>query len=203
MSRPYLFAAARTQLPAGLGIALADSEAFEQVPKKPRPLRKLADAAESAQTHHRNHSLGGMNSRPSGPSRFFVQGRLRHAEHRRLAGRRPYPPRAMRCSFSRKPLRVRSRLACQARHALKPSGIRIATSSVASHIILSSGGARRRRTEGSAFVTRRVRDTVERIGQAPSGKSGALSFDYIMDDATPHTPHFIDANLPRRRCHAC
>ncbi|HYS87527.1 MAG TPA: hypothetical protein VEN78_21375, partial [Bradyrhizobium sp.] len=30
----YLFAAARTQLPAGLGIALADFEAFEQVQSK-------------------------------------------------------------------------------------------------------------------------------------------------------------------------
>jgi hypothetical protein len=43
-----------------------------------------------------------------------------------------------------------------------------------------------------SVVNAGVRDTVERIGQALKWH-GALSFDYILDDAT-HTPHFIDAN---------
>ncbi|MDB5635877.1 MAG: hypothetical protein JWP51_785 [Bradyrhizobium sp.] len=43
-----------------------------------------------------------------------------------------------------------------------------------------------------SVVAREVRDTVERIGQALNWH-GALSFDYIRDDATG-TPHFIDAN---------
>jgi hypothetical protein len=43
-----------------------------------------------------------------------------------------------------------------------------------------------------SVVSAEVRDTVERIGQALNWH-GALSFDYIRDDAT-RTPHFIDAN---------
>jgi hypothetical protein len=43
-----------------------------------------------------------------------------------------------------------------------------------------------------SVVSAQVRDTVERIGQALNWH-GALSFDYILDDATK-TPHFIDAN---------
>jgi hypothetical protein len=43
-----------------------------------------------------------------------------------------------------------------------------------------------------SVVNPRVRDTVARIGQALAWH-GALSFDYILDDAT-RTPHFIDAN---------
>jgi len=43
-----------------------------------------------------------------------------------------------------------------------------------------------------SVVSAGVRDTVERIGQALRWH-GALSFDYIQDDAT-RTPHFIDAN---------
>jgi hypothetical protein len=43
-----------------------------------------------------------------------------------------------------------------------------------------------------SVVACEVRDTVERIGQALNWH-GALSFDYIRDDATG-TPHFIDAN---------
>src|SRR5436305_381377 len=43
-----------------------------------------------------------------------------------------------------------------------------------------------------SVVSARVRQTVERIGQALKWH-GALSFDYIRDEATK-TPHFIDAN---------
>jgi hypothetical protein len=43
-----------------------------------------------------------------------------------------------------------------------------------------------------SVVNAMVREIVERIGQA-LGWHGALSFDYILEDATG-TPHFIDAN---------
>ena len=43
-----------------------------------------------------------------------------------------------------------------------------------------------------SVVSAEVRNTVERIGQALKWH-GALSFDYIRDEAT-RTPHFIDAN---------
>jgi len=87
----YLFCRARTQLPAGLGIALADFEAFEQVQSKagfaslltrlkvPQPTTEIIRSADEFAAER--------------PYPFFRQGRLRHREHRRLAGRRRTPAR--------------------------------------------------------------------------------------------------------------
>jgi len=92
----YLFAAARTQLPAGLGIALADFEAFEQVQSKagfaslltrlkvPQPSTEVIRSADEFAAER--------------PYPFFVKGRLRHCERRRPGGSATSTS-AMRCSF--------------------------------------------------------------------------------------------------------
>src|SRR5216683_2816815 len=189
----YLFAAARQKLPAGVGIALADFAAFEQVQSKAR----LATLLTQLKVTQPDTEI------------------IRSADD--FAANRPYPffVKAAFGTASAGVWRVGDAhardallLELEAHHAFaqglliqaavpgsleRTQGVFDRGGLVASHIY-------RQVVEGPgggdvikiSVVSAGVRDTVERIGQALQWH-GALSFDYIRDDAT-NTPHFIDAN---------
>jgi predicted ATP-grasp superfamily ATP-dependent carboligase len=189
----YLFAAARKQLPDGLGIALADFEAFEQVQSKAR----LADLLTQLKVTQ--------------PATAVV----RSAEE--FAAERPYPF-FVKAAFGTASAGVWRVGDARRRDALlveleehnafadgllvqaAVSGSLERTQAVFDRGRLVASHIYRQVAEGPgggdvlklSVVSAGVRDTVERIGQALKWH-GALSFDYIRDDATK-TPHFIDAN---------
>ena len=189
----YLFAAARKRLPFGLGIALADFEAFEQVQSK-TALASLLTRLKVMQ-----------------PTTDIV----RSADQ--FAADRPYPffVKAAFGTASAGVWRVgdahqRDALLVQLEqhHAFAPgllvqaavTGSLERTQAVFDRGRLVASHIYRQVAEGPgggdvlkiSVVSAGVRETVERIGQALKWH-GALSFDYIRDDATK-TPHFIDAN---------
>jgi predicted ATP-grasp superfamily ATP-dependent carboligase len=189
----YLFAAARKQLPSSLGIALADFEAFEQVQSKA--------------------SLADLLTRLNVPQpRTDI---VRSADE--FASERPFPL-FVKAAFGTastgvwrvRDARQRDALLLQlAQRNAFAEGLLVQTSVtgslertqgvfdrgrlVASHIywqvVEGPGGGDVLKV---SVVSAEVRETVERIGQALKWH-GALSFDYILDEATK-TPHFIDAN---------
>ena len=189
----YLFAAAREQLPAGLGIALADFEAFEQVQSK-ASLAALLTRLKVAQpqTDIIRSPDEFVTERPIP---FFVKAAFGTAS----AG-------VWRVSD----VRQRDALLLQLeRQNAFADGLLVQaavigalerTQAVFDHGRLVASHIYRQVVEGPGggdvlkiSVNRaEVRETVERIGQALAWH-GALSFDYIRDDATG-TPHFIDAN---------
>jgi predicted ATP-grasp superfamily ATP-dependent carboligase len=189
----YLFAAARKQLPAGLGIALADFEAFEQVQSKAGFATLL------------------MQLNVTQPDTEII----RSADE--FAGKRPYPffVKAAFGTASAGVWRVgdvRQRdallLQLEAHNAFAEgllvqaavSGALERTQAVFDRGRLVASHIYRQVVEGPgggdvlkiSVVSAGVRNTVARIGQALKWH-GALSFDYIRDDATK-IPHFIDAN---------
>jgi predicted ATP-grasp superfamily ATP-dependent carboligase len=189
----YLFAAARKQLPPGLGIALADFEAFEQLQSKARLATLLTQ----------------LNVKQ--PATEIV----RSADE--FATERPYPF-FVKTAFGTASAGVwrvgdeheRDALLLQleAHHAFaegllvqaavtgaleRTQGVfdrgRLVASHIYRQVVEGPGGGDVLKI---SVVSAGVRDTVMRIGQALKWH-GALSFDYILDDATK-TPHFIDAN---------
>jgi predicted ATP-grasp superfamily ATP-dependent carboligase len=189
----YLFAAARKQLPAGLGIALADFETFEQVQSKA--------------------SFAALLTRLNIPQP--ATGIIRSADE--FAAQRPYPF-FVKAAFGTASAGVWRVGDARQRDALLLQLERInafaegllvqaavigaleRTQAVFDHGRLVASHIYRQIAEGPgggdvlkiSVVNAGVRRTVERIGQALAWH-GALSFDYILDDATK-TPHFIDAN---------
>jgi predicted ATP-grasp superfamily ATP-dependent carboligase len=189
----YLFAAARRQLPAGLGIALADFETFEQVQSKagfatlltqlkiPQPKTDIIGSADEFAAER--------------PFPFFVKAAFGTAS----AG-------VWRVGDARQRdvllLQLRQLNAFAAGLLVQAAivGSLERTQAVFDRGRLVACHIYRQMVEGPgggdvlkiSVVNAQVRDTVARIGQALAWH-GALSFDYILDDATG-TPHFIDAN---------
>jgi predicted ATP-grasp superfamily ATP-dependent carboligase len=189
----YLFAAARNQLPTGLGIALADFEAFEQVQSKaglaalltrlkvPQPKTELVRSANEFAAER--------------PFPFFVKAafgtasagvwRVADAQQRDALLLRLEPHNAFA-----EGLLVQAAVA----------GALERTQSVFDHGRLVALHIYRQVVEGPGggdvlkiSVNRAdVRATVARIGEALAWH-GALSFDYILEQAS-QTPYFIDAN---------
>jgi predicted ATP-grasp superfamily ATP-dependent carboligase len=189
----YLFAAARERLPSGLGIALADFEAFEQVQSK-ATLAELLARLDVPQ-----------------PRTEIV----RSADE--FSGDRPYPffVKATFGTASTGVWRVRDAherdivLTLLEQHNAFAEGLLVQaavtgslerTQNVFDRGRLVAGHIYRQVVEGPgggdvlkiSVVNSQVREIVMRIGRALDWH-GALSFDYIRDDATG-TPHFIDAN---------
>ncbi|MGO8909441.1 MAG: hypothetical protein ACLQDM_08990 [Bradyrhizobium sp.] len=189
----YLFAAARKQLPPGLGIALADFEAFEQVQSKaslaalltrlkvPQPKTDVVRSADEFAAER--------------PYPFFVKAAFGTAS----AG-------VWRVGDARRRDALLQQLQQQDGFAngllvqAAVTGSLERTQAVFDHGRLVASHIYRQLVEGPgggdvlklSVVSDEVREIVERIGRALKWH-GALSFDYIRDSAT-ETPHFIDAN---------
>ncbi len=189
----YLFAAARKQLPPGLGIALADFEAFEQVQSKAR-LAELLTRLNVPQ-----------------PATDIVR------SANEFAKARPYPY-FIKTSFGTASAGVwrvgDDRQRDLLLQELEKNGafaegvvVQAAITGTLERTQAVFDGGRlvachiyRQMMEGPgggdvlklSVIRSEVRETVERIGQALKWH-GALSFDYIRDDTTA-TPYFIDAN---------
>jgi predicted ATP-grasp superfamily ATP-dependent carboligase len=189
----YLFAAARKQLPAGLGIALADFEAFEQVQGKagfaglltrlnvPQPTTEIIRSADEFAAER--------------PYPFFVKAAFGTASAGvwRVGDVRQRDALLVQLealdAFAHG-LLVQTAVTgvLERTQAVFDRGRRVA-SHIYRQVVEGPGGGDVLKI---SVVNAGVRDTVERIGQALKWH-GALSFDYILDDAT-NTPHFIDAN---------
>jgi predicted ATP-grasp superfamily ATP-dependent carboligase len=189
----YLFAAARQKLPAGLGIALAEFAAFEQVQSKasfatlltqlgvPQPRTEIVRSADE---------FAAARSYP-----FFVKAAFGTAS----AG-------VWRVGDA--PARDALLLQLEQQNAFADgllvqaavTGSLERTQAVFDHGRLVASHIYRQVVEGPgggdvlkiSVVDAQVRNTVAQIGEALTWH-GALSFDYIREDATG-TPHFIDAN---------
>jgi predicted ATP-grasp superfamily ATP-dependent carboligase len=189
----YLFAAARKKLPSGLGIALADFEAFEQVQSKasladllrrlnvPQPHTELVRSADEFAAER--------------PFPFFVKAAFGTAS---TGVWRVADPRQRDAVLLQ--LQHHSAFAGGLLVQAAVSGALERTQAVFDRGRLIACHIYRQAAEGPgggdvlklSVVRRGVRDTVERIGHALDWH-GALSFDYIHEDTT-ETPHFIDAN---------
>ena len=189
----YLFAAARQQLPARLGIALADFEAFEQVQSKaglaelltrldvPQPRTELVRSADE---------FVAMRPYP-----FFVKAafgtastgvwRVRDGQQRDavLAQLQQHDAFA-------EGLLVQAAVtgSLERTQAVFDRG-RLVASHIYRQVVEGPGGGDVLKI---SVVNAQVREIVERIGHALDWH-GALSFDYIREDVTG-TPYFIDAN---------
>jgi glutathione synthase/RimK-type ligase-like ATP-grasp enzyme len=189
----YLFAAARKRLPSGLGIALADFEAFEQVQSKagfadlltrlnvPQPKTDIVRSADEFAAER--------------PYPFFVKAafgtasagvwRVRDAHQRdallvQLEARNAFAEGLL--------VQAAVTGSLERTQAVFDRG-RLVASHIYRQVVEGPGGGDVLKV---SVVSAEVRRTVEQIGQALSWH-GALSFDYIRDDAT-ETPYFIDAN---------
>jgi biotin carboxylase len=189
----YLFAAARKQLPNGLGIAVADFDAFEQVQSKaslvelltrlkvPQPATEVVrTAAEFA---------------VSRPFPFFVKAAFGTASTGvwRVGDERQRD--ALLVQFDQQGAFADGLLVQAA-----VTGALERTQAVFDHGRLVACHIYRQLAEGPgggdvlklSVASKEVSEIVERIGGALHWR-GALSFDYIRDE-TSATPHFIDAN---------
>jgi len=189
----YLFAAASGKLPSSLGVALADFEAFEQVQSKatlaelltrldiPQPRTEVVRSADEFVADR--------------PYPFFVKSafgtastsvwRVRDAHQRDtvLAQLQQHDAFA-------EGLLVQAAVtgSLERTQAVFDRG-RLVASHIYRQVVEGPGGGDVLKI---SVVSAQVREIVERIGQALIWH-GALSFDYIREDATG-TPHFIDAN---------
>ena len=189
----YLFAAARRRLPSGLGVALADFEAFEQVQSKARLaelLTRLDVPQPRTEIVRSADEFAAMRVFP-----FFVKAafgtastgvwRVHDAQRRDTV----LAQLEQQGAFA-EGLLVQAAVAGTLE---RTQGVFDRGRLVASHIY-------RQMVEGPgggdvlkiSVVSAPVREIVMRIGSALDWH-GALSFDYIRDAATG-TPYFIDAN---------
>src|SRR6266567_4262442 len=180
-------------IPAGLGIALADFEAFEQVQSKagfaslltrlkvPQPTTEIIRSADEFAAER--------------PYPFFVKAAFGTASagvwrvgdvHQRDA----LLVQLEALDAFAHGLLVQAAVtgALERTQAVFDRGRRVA-SHIYRQVVEGPGGGDILKI---SVANAGVRDTVEKIGQALRWH-GALSFDYILDDAT-NTPHFIDAN---------
>ena len=189
----YLFAAARKQLPAGLGIALADFEAFEQVQSKAgfaTLLTQLNVTQPDTEIIRSADEFAGERRYP-----FFVKAAFGTASAGvwRVGGVRQRDALLLRLAADgafAEGLLVQAAVsgALERTQAVFDRG-RLVASHIYRQVVEGPGGGDVLKI---SVVSAGVRNTVARIGQALKWH-GALSFDYIRDDATK-IPHFIDAN---------
>lgn len=189
----YLFAAARKQLPSSLGIALADFGAFERVQSKasfadlltqlnvPQPKTDIVRSANDFAAER--------------PYPFFVKAAFGTASAGVWRVRDAYQRDALlvqleaRNAFA-EGLLVQAAItgSLERTQAVFDRG-RLVASHIYRQVVEGPGGGDVLKI---SVVSTEVRRTVEQIGHALNWH-GALSFDYIRDDATK-TPYFIDAN---------
>jgi predicted ATP-grasp superfamily ATP-dependent carboligase len=189
----YLFAAARKRLPPGLGIALADFEAFEQVQSKAsfaalltqlnvqQPTTEIVRSTEQFAAHR--------------PYPFFVKTAFGTASGGvwRVADARQRDALLVQVEAHNAfadGLLVQAAVtgALERTQAVFDRG-RLVASHIYRQVMEGPGGGDVLKI---SVLSAEIRETVERIGQALKWH-GALSFDYIREEATG-TPHFIDAN---------
>lgn len=188
----YLFAAARKQLPSGLGIAVADFAAFEQVQSKANLAELLARLSVPQPATEVVRSAAEFAA--DRPLPFFVKAAFGTASTGvwRVGDARQRDALLVRLERQGA---FAERLLVQA----AVTGTLERTQAVFDRGRLIACHIYRQIAEGPgggdvlklSIVRKDVRDIVERIGQALRWH-GALSFDYISDDAA--TPYFIDAN---------
>jgi predicted ATP-grasp superfamily ATP-dependent carboligase len=189
----YLFAAARRQLPSRLGIALADFEAFEQVQSKAsfaELLTRLKVPQPKTDVVHSANEFAADRPFP-----FFVKAAFGTASTSVWRVRDAHQRDALLLQLEQHNAFAEGLLVQAA-----VTGALERTQSVFDRGRLVALHIYRQVAEGPgggdvlkiSVVSAVVREIVERIGQA-LGWHGALSFDYILEDATG-TPHFIDAN---------
>jgi predicted ATP-grasp superfamily ATP-dependent carboligase len=189
----YLFAAARRQLPAGLGIALAGFETFERVQSKagfaalltqlkiPQPKTDIIASADEFAVER--------------PFPFFVKTAFGTASAGvwRVGDARQRDAlllQLQQLNAFAEGLLVQAAIvgSLERTQAVFDRG-RLAACHIYRQMVEGPGGGDVLKI---SVVNAQVRDTVARIGQALAWH-GALSFDYVLDGAT-RTPHFIDAN---------
>ena len=189
----YLFAAARKQLPSNLGIALADFEAFEQVQSKasladllrrlnvPQPGTDIVRSADEFATAR--------------PYPFFVKAAFGTASAGVWRVRDEHQRDALLLQLEQRNAFADGLLVQAAVTGTleRTQGVfdrgRLVAFHIYRQVVEGPGGGDVLKI---SIVSAEVREIVARIGQALKWH-GALSFDYILDDATG-TPHFIDAN---------
>ncbi len=189
----YLLAAARKQLPDDIGIALAEFGAFERVQSK----ASLADLLTQLEVPQPKTDIvrSANEFAAERPYPFFVKAafgtastgvwRVRDARQRDALLLRLEQHHAFA-----EGLLVQAAVtgALERTQAVFDRG-RLVASHIYRQVVEGPGGGDVLKI---SVVNAAVREIVERIGQALAWH-GALSFDYIVDDATK-TPHFIDAN---------
>jgi predicted ATP-grasp superfamily ATP-dependent carboligase len=189
----YLFAAARRQLPAGLGIALADFEAFEQVQSKAR-LSELLTRLNVPQPATSVVRSAGEFTSPR-PFPFFVKAAFGTASTGvwRVGDERQRDALLVQLEQQQafaEGLLVQTAVAgaLERTQAVFDRG-RLVACHIYRQVAEGPGGGD---VIKRSVIGPEVRSIVESIGQALQWH-GALSFDYIRDD-TSATPYFIDAN---------
>ena len=189
----YLFAAARKKLPTGLGVALADFEAFEEVQSKASLAAFLSrlDVAQPATEVVRSPD---EFERPR-PYPFYVKAAFGTASTGvwRVSDERQRDALLSRFEQGKafaEGLVVQAAIsgALERTQAVFDRG-RLVACHIYRQIAEGPGGGDLLKL---SVVRPEVRKTVMRIGQALKWH-GALSFDYIREDATAKS-YFIDAN---------
>jgi predicted ATP-grasp superfamily ATP-dependent carboligase len=189
----YLFAAARKRLPATLGIALADFEAFEQVQSKaslaelltrlnvPQPKTDVVRSADefAAERAFPFFVKAAFGTASTGVWRV-ADARQRDALLSQLQQHDAFAEGLL--------VQAAVTGSLERTQAVFDRG-RLVASHIYRQVVEGPGGGDVLKL---SVVRPRVREIVERIGQALNWH-GALSFDYILQDATG-TPFFIDAN---------
>jgi len=188
----YLFAAARKLLPDGLGIAVADFNAFEQVQSK-ASLAELLTRLEVPQPAT-EVIRSPAEFTASRPFPFFVKAAFGTASTGvwRIGDERQRDTLLARLdqrAFA-EGLLVQAAVtgALERTQAVFDHG-RLVASHIYRQLVEGPGGGDVLKV---SIVSKEVRDIVERIGGALDWH-GALSFDYIRE-ARSGLPHFIDAN---------
>jgi predicted ATP-grasp superfamily ATP-dependent carboligase len=189
----YLFAAARKRLPAGLGIALAEFDAFERVQSKASFASLLTQLKVTQPATEIIRSADEFAAERPYP--FFVKAafgtasagvwRVDDARRRDALLLELEAHKAFADGLLAQAAVIG---ALERTQAVFDRG-RLVASHIYRQVVEGPGGGDVLKI---SVVNAGVRDTVMRIGQALKWH-GALSFDYIRDDATG-TPHFIDAN---------
>jgi glutathione synthase/RimK-type ligase-like ATP-grasp enzyme len=189
----YLFAAARKQIPEGLGVALADFEAFEQVQSKASLAELLARLDVSQPATEVVRSAGEFAK--TRPYPFFVKAAFGTASTGvwRVSDERQRDALLQRFERSNdfaEGLLVQAAVsgALERTQAVFDRGDLVACH-IYRQVVEGPGGGDVLKL---SVVRPKVRETIEKIGRALNWH-GALSFDYIRHDATG-TPYFIDAN---------
>ena len=182
----YLFAAARKRLPPGLGIALADFEAFEQVQSKASFAALLTQL--NVQQPKTDIVRSADQFAADRPYPFFVKAAFGTASGGvwRVADARQRDALLVQVEAHNA---FADGLRGQAFIGRTAELGRLVASHIYRQVMEGPGGGDVLKI---SVLSAEIRKTVERIGQALKWH-GALSFDYIREEATG-TPHFIDAN---------
>ncbi len=189
----YLFAAARAQLPASLGVALADFAAFEQVQSKARLaslLTRLGVPQPATEIVRSANDFAAVTAYP-----FFVKAAFGTAsvgvwQVKDERQRDALADKLVQANAFADGLVVQQAIAgtLERTQAIFDHG-RLVACHIYRQILEGPGGGD---VLKQSVVDAEVNAFVATIGQA-LGWHGALSFDYIREHGS-RTPHFIDAN---------